>query len=124
MQTTAKEIEEVARPTAILSNLSGVDASTAADQVQGILQQFNMLKDGEEDVAETSMHVVDVLDKISANIAVDYAKGIGIISEAVTATGQVAHDAGMSFEELAAITAKVAERTREDGSTIGNIVAA
>lgn len=120
MQTTAKEIEEVARPTAILSNLSGVDASTAADQVQGILQQFNMLKDGEEDVAETSMHVVDVLDKISANIAVDYSKGISIISEAVTATGQVAHDAGMSFEELAAITAKVAERTREDGSTIGN----
>ena len=120
MQTTAKEIEEVAKPTAILSNLSGVDASTAADQVQGILQQFNMLKDGEEDVAETSMHVVDVLDKISANIAVDYSKGIGIISEAVTATGQVAHDAGMSFEELAAITAKVAERTREDGSTIGN----
>lgn len=120
MQTTAKEIEEVAKPTAILSNLSGVDASTAADQVQGILQQFNMLKDGEADVAEASMHVVDVLDKISANVAVDYSKGIGIISEAVTATGQVAHDAGMSFEELAAITAKVAERTREDGSTIGN----
>lgn len=120
MQTTAKEIEEVAKPTAILSNLSGVDASTAADQVQGILQQFNMLKDGEQDVAEISMHVVDVLDKISANVAVDYSKGIGIISEAVTATGQVAHDAGMSFEELAAITAKVAERTREDGSTIGN----
>ena len=120
MQTTAEEIEKVARPTAILSNLSGVDASTAADQVQGILQQFNMLKKGEEDIAETSMHVVDVLDKISANVAIDYSKGIGIISEAVTATGQVAHDAGMSFEELAAITAKVAERTREDGSTIGN----
>ena len=120
MKTTAQEIEEVARPTAILSNLSGVDASTAADQVQGILQQFNMLKDGEEDLAETSMHIVDVLDKISANVAIDYSKGIGIISEAVTATGQVAHDAGMSFEELAAITAKVAERTREDGSTIGN----
>ena len=120
MQTTAKEIEEVSRPTAILSNLSGVDASTAADQVQGVLEQFNMLKEGEEDLAETSMHIVDVFDKISANVKIDYAKGISTISEAVTAAGQVAHDAGMSFEELAAITAKVAERTREDGSTIGN----
>lgn len=42
------------------------------------------------------------------------------MTQAVTATGQVAHDAGMSFEELAAISAKVAERTREDGSSIGN----
>ena len=36
MNTTASEIQQTARPTAILSNLSGVDASTAADQVQGI----------------------------------------------------------------------------------------
>lgn len=74
MNTTAQEIQETAKPTAILSNLSGVDASTAADEVQGILEQFNMLKDGEADVAEASMHVVDVLDNISANVAMDYAK--------------------------------------------------
>ena len=74
MNTTAQEIQETAKPTAILSNLSGVDASTAADEVQGILEQFNMLKDEEADVAETSMHVVDVLDNISANVAMDYAK--------------------------------------------------
>ena len=122
MQTTAEEIAETARPTAILSNLSGVDSSTASDQIQGILNQFSMLKDAEVDVAETSMHVVDVLDKISANVAIDYAKGIGIISDAVTATGQAAYDAGMSYEQLAAVSAKVAERTREDGSSIGNAI--
>lgn len=123
MNTTAQEINETATPTAILSNLSGVDTSTASDQVQGILQQFSMLKDGANTAADASMHVVDVLDKISANVAIDYAKGIGVITDAVTATGQVAYDAGLSFEQLAAISAKVAERTREDGSTIGgNIV--
>ena len=120
MNTTAEEIQKTAKPTVILSNLSGVDASKAADEVQGILQQFNMLKDSEEDVADVSMHIVDVLDNISANVAMDYAKGIDVITQAVTATGQVAYDAGMSFEQLAAISAKVAERTREDGSTIGN----
>ena len=122
MQTTAEEISETARPTAILSNLSGVDASTASDQIQGILNQFNMLKDANVDAAATSMHVVDVLDKISANVAIDYAKGIGIITDAVTATGSAAADAGMSYEQLAAVSAKVAERTREDGSSIGNAI--
>lgn len=120
MNTTSKEIQETAKPTAILSNLSGVDASTAADQVQGILQQFHMLDDGSTTAADASMHVVDVLDKISGNIGMDYAKGIKVISDAVQASGQVAYDAGMSYEQLAAVSAKVAERTREDGSSIGN----
>lgn len=120
MNTTASEIQQTARPTAILSNLSGVDASTAADQVQGILQQFHMLEDESTTAADASMHIVDVLDKVSGSVGIDYAKGIKIISDAVQASGQVAYDAGMSYEQLAAITAKVSERTREDGSSIGN----
>lgn len=120
MNTTASEIQQAAKPTAILSNLSSVDASTAADQVQGILQQFHMLEDGSTTAADASMHIVDVLDKVSGSVGIDYAKGIKIISDAVQASGQVAYDAGMSYEQLAAITAKVSERTREDGSSIGN----
>lgn len=120
MNTTASKIQQTAKPTAILSNLSGVDASTAADQVQGILQQFHMLEDGSTTAADASMHIVDVLDKVSGSVGIDYAKGIKIISDAVQASGQVAYDAGMSYEQLAAITAKVSERTREDGSSIGN----
>lgn len=94
MNTTAKEIAETGRATAILSNLSGADASTAADQVQGIIQQFGLLDDATANTAKTSMHVVDVLNSISSSVAVDYAKGINVITEAVTATGQVAKDAG------------------------------
>ena len=120
MNTTASEIQQTAKPIAILSNLSGVDGSTAADQVQGILQQFHMLEDGSTTAADASMHIVDVLDKVSGSVGIDYAKGIKIISDAVQASGQVAYDAGMSYEQLAAITAKVSERTREDGSSIGN----
>lgn len=72
MNTSAEEIQKLAKPTVILSNLSGVDASTAADEVQGIIQQFDMLKDAESDAADVSMHVVDVLNDISANVAMDY----------------------------------------------------
>ena len=71
-------------------------------------------------VEEEAAHVVDVYDKVSANIKIDYAAGIEDIAQGVQTAGQVAHDAGMSFEELASLTGKVAERTREDGSSIGN----
>ena len=122
MNTSIQEIEDTAKPTAILSNLGGINALEASDQIQGVLQQFNMIEEGAANAAEASMHVVDVFDNIASNVSIDYVKGMQTISEAVTATGSVAYDAGMSFEQLAAVTAKVAERTREDGSTIGNAI--
>lgn len=113
MQTTTEEMMKTARPTAILTNLSGVDASTAADQIQGVLNQFNML-------ADESMHIVDVYDYISANIPVDYSKGIAGMSDAVKNVGNVAAEAGLSFEQLSAIIGKVMAKTRQDGASIGN----
>lgn len=113
MQTSAEEIMETAKPTAILANLSGVDASTAADQIQGVLNQFELL-------AEESSHIVDVYDYISSNISVDYSKGIAGMSDAVKNVGNVAKEAGLSFEQLSAIIGKVMEKTRQDGASIGN----
>lgn len=42
------------------------------------------------------------------------------MAEAVQTAGQTAKAAGLSFEQLAAITAKTAESTRQQGSQIGN----
>lgn len=122
MNTSMSEIEQTAKPTAILANLSGEDASTAADQIQGIIQQFGMLDEAGSNAADVSMHIVDAMNDISANVAMDYGRGISVISDAVQAAGAVASDAGMSFEQLAAISAKAAERTRESGSTVGNAI--
>lgn len=114
MQTTEAEISATAVPTAILANLESGTTETASDQIQGIIQQFNM------DAVDDSMHVVDVLDKISANVAIDNAKAIDVMTASITASGQAAYDAGLTYEQLAAISAKIAESTREDGSSIGN----
>ena len=122
MNTSMSEIEQTAKPTAILANLSGEDASTAADQIQGIIQQFGLLDEAGANAADVSMHVVDAMNDISANVAMDYGRGISVIADAVQAAGAVASDAGMSFEQLAAISAKSAERTRESGSTVGNAI--
>ena len=113
MKTDPKEIEELTKYTTVLSNLSGIDASAAADDVQGVINQFALTTD---DVA----HVVDTFDYISANIAVDYSKGIEGLAEAVQGSGNVARVAGLSFEQYAAIIAKTMEQTRLAGSTIGN----
>ena len=70
MNTTAQEIDKLSQPTLIMSNLTGFDASTVADQIQAVTQQFDI-------TAESSMHIADVYDQISRNISVDYSKIFG-----------------------------------------------
>lgn len=67
MNTSAEEIKKLSEPTLILSNLSGFDSATIADDIQAVTQQFEM-------AADESMHIADVYDYISRNIAVDYSK--------------------------------------------------
>lgn len=67
MNTTAEEIKKLSEPTLIMSNLTGFDASTMADDIQAVTQQFEI-------AAEDSMHIADVYDTISRNISVDYSK--------------------------------------------------
>jgi DNA repair exonuclease SbcCD ATPase subunit len=87
MQTSSEEIYTMAKPTAILANLTGEDASTAADQIQAVINQFDLLE-------EDSMHIADVYDKISSNIKMDYSKGVVGIAEGVETVGNVAKEAG------------------------------
>ena len=67
MNTTAEEIKKLSEPTLIMSNLTGFDASTMADDIQAVTQQFEI-------AAEDSMHIADVYDTVSRNISVDYSK--------------------------------------------------
>lgn len=113
MKTNPKEIKELTKYTTILSNLAGIDASAAADDVQGVVQQFDL-------AASDTKHIVDVFNYISSNIAVDYSKGIEGLAEAVQGSGNVAKMAGLSFEQYGSIIAKVMEQTRMDGSRVSN----
>lgn len=87
MNTSAEEIKKLSEPTLILSNLTGFDASTVADDIQAVTQQFEIS-------AEESMHIADVYDQISRNISVDYSKGIESIAEAVQVAGSTSKQAG------------------------------
>ena len=67
MNTTAEEIKKLSEPTLIMSNLTGFDAATMADDIQAVTQQFEI-------AAEDSMHIADVYDTVSRSISVDYSK--------------------------------------------------
>lgn len=110
---TAESVLEKAKPTMLLANASGAESSTAADQIQGVIEQFKELE-GQE------TRVVNSYEKISSGLAIDFAKGINIMSEGVQTAGSVVEEAGMKFETYAASVGKISERTRLEGSTIGN----
>ena len=110
---TAESILNKAKPTIMLANASQSDATIAADQIQGVVNQFTELEGQER-------RIVNSYEKISSEIAVDFANGIGIIAEGTQNAGLYASEAGLEFEEFASSVAKVAEITRSDGSQISN----
>lgn len=110
---TTDSILEKAKPTVMLANASGADTSVAADQIQGVVQQFESMEGQER-------RIVNSYEKISAGLAIDFAQGINGMSEAIQNSGSVASEAGLQFETYAAMVGKVQEKTRQEGSPIGN----
>ena len=90
-----------AQPTVLLSAASGMTSSSAADAIQGIMNQFDLAED-------QAMHVADVTEKLSSEIALDFSKGCDTIAKSIAVSGSVVNEAGMDFEKYAAIVSTVA----------------
>ncbi|WP_373219169.1 phage tail tape measure protein [Ruminococcus sp. 5_1_39BFAA] len=110
---SAASILTKATPTALLASAANMNASAAADAIQGIMNQFGLAED-------QAMQVADTIEKLSTEISLDFSDGIDRISKAISVSGSVVDEAGMSFEKYAALVASTAEKTRQSGSTLGN----
>lgn len=84
---TADSILNKAKPTIMMSNVSGMDTEQTVDILQGTMQQFDLAED-------QLMHISDVMQTVSANMPYDFAKGLKELSEGVQVSGSVAKDAG------------------------------
>ena len=84
---TADSILNKAKPTIMMSNVSGMDTEQTVDILQGTMEQFDLTE-------EQLMHISDVMQTVSANMPYDFAKGLRELSEGVQASGSVAKDAG------------------------------
>lgn len=98
----------------VLDNLGGssLNVEQAADSIQALQNQFNLLD-------SDAMRIADTLTYVSANLKLDFARGINEITRAIQASGSIAFEAGMSLEQYSSIIGKVIERTRLSGSTVG-----
>jgi TP901 family phage tail tape measure protein len=93
----------------ILSRLSGLDAKQS---VEGLTAAFNSF----ESSGETSATILNKLVAVSQKYAVSERDLI----EAIKRSASVADLAGVSFDELAALTTAVQQKTARGGAVIGN----
>ena len=113
MNETAENITRSAQSTIMLSNHSGLEASTASDVVQGVVNQYKELA-GQEN------YVVDSLEAVSAQMKMNFGTGIEYMSQGLQKSGSIAKEAGMSYENLIATIGVLSEVTRQSGDVTGN----
>lgn len=93
----------------ILSRLSGLDA---AQSVEGLTAAFNSFK-------KSGITTAEILNKVVA-VSQKYAVSERDIIEGVKRSASVAQQAGVSFDELAAVITAVQQTTARGGAVIGN----
>jgi len=111
MNESIDAILEKTRANIILSNLSGSGIDETVDAIQGIMNQFELLE-------KDSMRIADTLTFISANLAMDFSKGIREITDGIKNSGSMAKEAGFELEQYESMLGKVIEQTRLGGSTV------
>ena len=93
----------------ILSRLSGLDA---AQSVEGLTAAFNSFQ-------KSGITTAEILNKVVA-VSQKYAVSERDIIEGVKRSASVAQQAGVSFDELAAVITAVQQTTARGGAVIGN----
>lgn len=113
--STAEDILRKSKPAIMLSNVSGMSGTESSKTIQTALNQFGL-----DDSAEGLLDITDTLQYVSSQLNYDFTEGIKQITEGVEASGSVAKNAGLSFQEFATMVGLAVEKTGQSGSTIGN----
>lgn len=111
---TAESILNKAKPTIMMSNVTGMGTEQTVDIIQGTIEQFDL-----EDTEEQLMHISDVLQTVSMSMPYDFAKGVKELSEGIQASGSVAKDAGYDLENYTSLLGTLISKTRQSGSELG-----
>ena len=113
---SAQEVMNKIKPTIALSNIAGISASDAVNNIQSIMQQFKLVEQASGDVEQATYRVTDSITAISKSLKMDFGQGIQEISEGIMQSGAAIEAVGMSYERYAALIAAVAEQSRLSGS--------
>jgi len=102
------EVMELTEETMKLATLAGLDFEQATSQMTAALRGFHMEMD-------QGAHVTDVYSELAAHAAAD----VNGIAYAMSKTASIANNAGMSFENTAAMLTQMIETTQEAPENIG-----
>ena len=107
------EVLQLTEDTMKLATLAGLDFKEATSQMTAALRAFHLEMD-------QGAHVTDVYAELAAHAAAS----VNDISQAMSATASIAHSAGMSFENTAAMLTTMIEATQEAPKNLGTAMKA
>lgn len=102
------EVMELTEETMKLATLAGLDFEQTTSQMTAALRGFHM-------EMSQGAHVTDVYSELAAHAAAD----VNGIAYAMSKTASIANNAGMSFENTAAMLTQMIETTQEAPENIG-----
>jgi len=114
MNESVSSILEKTKADIQLATASGMNTTDTTDAIQAILNQFELEATG------SAERIADTLEMVSANMPMDFQRGIQQIVNGIRVSGTVAREAGFDLERYESVLGSIIARTRLQGSQIGN----
>ena len=119
--TTIDEVMAKAKPSLILSNITGINTGEITKAVNSVTNAFKLLEDSQGDAEAATMRLGDTLVSVSQNMNYDFASGVSELISGISESGNVAKEAGMSIEEYSAMLGAMIEATGKSGLSLGSL---
>jgi len=114
MSESVEKILEKTKADIQLATASGMSTTDTTDAIQAILNQYELEATG------SAERIADTLEMVSANMPMDFQRGIQQIVNGIRVSGTVAREAGFDLERYESVLGSIIARTRLQGSQIGN----
>jgi len=115
MNESVSSILEKTKADIQLATASGMSTTDTTDAIQAILNQFELEATG------SAERIADTLEKVSANMPMDFQRGIKQMVDGIRVSGTVAREAGFDLERYESVLGAIIARTRLGGSQVGEI---
>lgn len=119
-QADINDVLDKAKPSIILSNISGLGTKEVTKAVQSALNAFKLLEDGQMSAKDATERFGDSIVAVSKNMQYDFGDGVRQIIDGIQTSGNVADTAGVSMESYIATLGALIESTGLSGSELSN----
>ena len=101
-------------------NVSGLDATTVANSLQSIMNQYNMVSDSATETAANIEYLGNVMTGVAYNMSKDETLAMQDIIAGIEGAGAVIENAGGSFEWFTSVVGTLSEQMGATGEETAN----